>query len=625
VTTIDVQKPLVQAIEKLGRYKVATYSLVSLATKYPQAFKTIEVLTVAPPVREAFALPEHPDTGLATLASELTDSPIENAKYHLKKRTELSETGLLRKYEELYLGRPHIHAEIQLVKFYEENPSVNPPKFIGSSGKTCHLCSTFLELHGRFAVSKSCPTLYPRWTVPAIVCSSAAEVDHFQNVVKQMTSILESTCTAALLRKEGAVRRAAVANATPAAAPLPTNTQQVLTAHSLCDLNTSLRPRVSTISISPAGGKENEPASAIKKPATTPAPAELPTNPSPKQLLPPVIQTTVSEPSIDKVRDRNISAPQTPHMAENIPRPSSARSSRVSTPAPRVLRTPLSPPEEEAGGVSLVAESPPSLKLPPASGSIRNQTSQSSRLSNQRPRDHGLPTPGATPPMVANNPITPPPQPLGQSFHHRSKDLGLLTPDATPPAPPPQTTPTPEVQASKHPSTPTPMPVYPNAAPRGSVSTDTLKALSATSDKTTSTSVTTATAKGKYRPMPPPPPLNLTIERHASLSAAEPGYTIYLAGNYSSSLSLGDAVFSGRLSDLHRKGEMIQCRGFRLRTGLRKRRAAGSAAVAQHALKVHEVVKTDEMMVLDIIFPDAVVRMEVFWDEEARSVVSAAA
>jgi hypothetical protein len=124
--------------------------------------------------------------------------------------------------------------------------------------------------------------------------------------------------------------------------------------------------------------------------------------------------------------------------------------------------------------------------------------------------------------------------------------------------------------------------------------------------------------------MPPPPPLNLTIERHASLSAAEPGYTIYLASNYSSSLSHGDAVFSGRLSDLHRKGEMIQCRGFRLRTGLRKRRAAATA-VPQTALKVHEVVKTDEMMVLDIIFPDAVVRMEVFWDEEARSVVSAAA
>lgn len=134
--------------------------------------------------------------------------------------------------------------------------------------------------------------------------------------------------------------------------------------------------------------------------------------------------------------------------------------------------------------------------------------------------------------------------------------------------------------------------------------------------------------------MPPPPPrsplgaLNLTIERHShdSSPSQETGYTIYLAGNYSESLSIGDAVFSGKLSDLNRKGEMIQCRGFRLRTGLRKRRPQSLITVKKEVpLKVHEVVKTSEMMVLDIIFPDAVVRMEVFWDEEARSVVSAAA
>jgi hypothetical protein len=110
----------------------------------------------------------------------------------------------------------------------------------------------------------------------------------------------------------------------------------------------------------------------------------------------------------------------------------------------------------------------------------------------------------------------------------------------------------------------------------------------------------------------------------------ETGYTIYLAGNYSESLSIGDAVFSGKLSDLNRKGEMIQCRGFRLRIGLRKRRPAsmggnGGYVKKEVPLKVHEVVKSSEMMVLDIIFPDAVVRMEVFWDDEARSVVSAAA
>lgn len=107
----------------------------------------------------------------------------------------------------------------------------------------------------------------------------------------------------------------------------------------------------------------------------------------------------------------------------------------------------------------------------------------------------------------------------------------------------------------------------------------------------------------------------------------ETEYTIYLAGNYSEGLSLGDAVFSGKLSDVNKKGEIMQCRGFRLRSGLRKKKAENNsnkpaaAGKKEAPLRVHEVVKTSEMMVIDIIFPDAVVRMEVFWDEEARSVI----
>ena len=102
----------------------------------------------------------------------------------------------------------------------------------------------------------------------------------------------------------------------------------------------------------------------------------------------------------------------------------------------------------------------------------------------------------------------------------------------------------------------------------------------------------------------------------------ETEYTIYLAGNYSAGLALGDAVFSGKLNDVCTKGKMMQCKGFRLRSRLRKRRTQVSREVADEGrLSVHEVIKTSEMMVLDIVFPDAVIRMEVFWDEEARSIV----
>jgi len=182
MTGIRDRKELIRLIDKLGRYKAASHGLVHVAKRYPEAFKATEIQTVDPPLRESFAFPENPDTGLAKLASELTGTQVDEAVQQLKTMTGLSASKLLTKYEELYLGRPSIHAEVQLVKFYEENPSINPPKFIGTSKKACSLCNLFLELHGRFAISSAHPNLYPRrWTVSSISCGSEADVRRLQD------------------------------------------------------------------------------------------------------------------------------------------------------------------------------------------------------------------------------------------------------------------------------------------------------------------------------------------------------------------------------------------------------------------------------------------------------------
>jgi hypothetical protein len=198
LTTIHTPKQLVQIIDELGEYKIATHILVAHAHKHPKAFSYIEISPVTPPLREAFVLPEHSETGLATLASDISRTSVEEANQKLCSATGLSPEGLLKEYEELYRKAPSIHAEIQLVKFYEENPSTNPPKFIGSSEKTCYLCNLFVERHGRFTVSKSCPKLYPRWTVPTIVCNSGIEVERYNQIVNDMASHLEDACASAL-------------------------------------------------------------------------------------------------------------------------------------------------------------------------------------------------------------------------------------------------------------------------------------------------------------------------------------------------------------------------------------------------------------------------------------------
>jgi hypothetical protein len=185
-------------IDKLGRYKAACNTLVSAAIRYPEAFKVVEIKAVSPPVREAFAFSENHYTGLPKLASDLTGASTDEACQNLITMTGLSADKLVSKYEELYLSRPIVHAEIQLVKFYAENPLINPPKFLGTSKKACHLCSMFLDLHGRFMVSKSQPSLDQRWTMPTILCSSDGGVRQYASVMQQMTSRLENGCTTSL-------------------------------------------------------------------------------------------------------------------------------------------------------------------------------------------------------------------------------------------------------------------------------------------------------------------------------------------------------------------------------------------------------------------------------------------
>lgn len=704
--SIDIRKQLAQFIDKLGRYKIVSHTLVSLARKNPEAFKSIDIQTVSPPVRESFALPENPETGLSKVASDLVGNTTEEAGHSLRKKTGLSAQKLLTKYEELYLGRPQIHAEIQLVKFYEENPPANPPRFIGSSKKACHLCNMFLELHGKFAVSKSCQNLYPRWTVPTIVCTSSADVNKYSAVVNRMTSMLETSCTASLCQKESSVvsvapkkaisitplsqKEVPVVSITPkkavsaAPAPAPTTLPTTsLTAQSLSSLNASLRrpgklrtPNRSILNT----GKENLPGiSGIAGPRSS-TPTKPRSIPMPKSLGQP--PAALSQLSMKKVQEWSLSPPQSP---ESMPLPPS----RISMPVPaRPLlagfETPPATPPEEVGGVSLSPAAspapPPTLRktiskhLDAVSAARSHALSPLSKLSRSSKEKHRA----ASPAVRAVAALT-----QGLSSGHpsatsidevatgvASMEVQISKGRGSPKAPPDKhsrrtSTPLRTETSMKQPTPPSSEPATP-----GSVESSTTRTTSTSATSTSLPPTPTPSArerrrheKGKYRAAPspslaantPPPPrprtplgaLNLTIERHATPPSspvkaprnpwldsplptptpkeAETEYTIYLAGNYSEGLSLGDAVFSGKLSDINRKGEMIQCRGFRLRSGLRKRkmdeptmrRRKGDAP-----LRVNEVLKTSEMMVLDIIFPDAVVRMEVLWDEEAQSVLS---
>ena len=61
-----------------------------------------------------------------------------------------------------------VHAEVQLLFFYERNQHIQLPRVLCSSKKACYLCHLFITSHGRFTVPKTHGKLYAGWLLPNI-------------------------------------------------------------------------------------------------------------------------------------------------------------------------------------------------------------------------------------------------------------------------------------------------------------------------------------------------------------------------------------------------------------------------------------------------------------------------
>lgn len=60
-----------------------------------------------------------------------------------------------------------IHAEIQLLFYYETQQKVRPPRVICSSKDACYLCNLFFKIHGRFFIPRTHGGLYAKWALPS--------------------------------------------------------------------------------------------------------------------------------------------------------------------------------------------------------------------------------------------------------------------------------------------------------------------------------------------------------------------------------------------------------------------------------------------------------------------------
>lgn len=157
--------PWLDGLHKLARYHSAIKSMVKLAAKQPEILAGIHIAEVKAPDSRPFSLPSE-KAPLLEAVKNLVKKDSEMIMERLEKHLATQDVeAQLRRACRLNLT---LHAEMQILIFYEGNPGLTPRlPFIGTSKKACFLCHEYLLLHRlRLQVSACHQKIYPSWMPP---------------------------------------------------------------------------------------------------------------------------------------------------------------------------------------------------------------------------------------------------------------------------------------------------------------------------------------------------------------------------------------------------------------------------------------------------------------------------
>ncbi|KAJ9426121.1 hypothetical protein FOXG_07475 [Fusarium oxysporum f. sp. lycopersici 4287] len=152
-------------LHKVARYHSAIKSMVKFAVKEPGIFVKIVIRPINAPNPRRFKFPNDEAPLLAVvraLVGKDTNMTMEKLEKHLGTQ---DVEARLRKACHLELT---LHAEMQIVVFYEGNPGLAPHlRLIGTSKKACFLCDKYLRHHPLRLQASAChQKIYPSWMPP---------------------------------------------------------------------------------------------------------------------------------------------------------------------------------------------------------------------------------------------------------------------------------------------------------------------------------------------------------------------------------------------------------------------------------------------------------------------------
>ena len=203
----ESQNRLPGIMRKLGRYYSASFGLTCAARDTScHLFKNISVV-----ITQILRPPKPLVPGTAVSLSEVLRPVIHTAgvtrmRLDPQMSNYLSNLHIERAYGQNVLESNKslkVHAEIQLLVFYEFHPELKRPRVISSSKKACYLCNLFIEYHGLFHIPRTHGRLYDRWTLPdwhgGVSESRRSALD---TIVERFNSTIESKIELALSRKK---------------------------------------------------------------------------------------------------------------------------------------------------------------------------------------------------------------------------------------------------------------------------------------------------------------------------------------------------------------------------------------------------------------------------------------
>lgn len=150
---------------KIARYWGATKSMVKLAVKQPAVFANIQIQDVRSPAQRPFSLSQK-GTSLREALQRLVKQDCDITMEKLAQRWETDDVE--GKFFTTCRLKLTLHAEMQLLDFYDHNPDLTPQlRLMGTSKKACYLCHEFLLLHPLCIRVSAChQKIYPTWMPP---------------------------------------------------------------------------------------------------------------------------------------------------------------------------------------------------------------------------------------------------------------------------------------------------------------------------------------------------------------------------------------------------------------------------------------------------------------------------